>query len=310
MNQTTEPQAFRTLRLSNGRLEVLAMPELGGKLASLRDLHSGREWLWRSDRLADKRHSYGTSYITEADTGGWDECFPTVAACPDPAGGLDWPDHGELWSQAWENQQDDLSLHTVAHGVQHPYRFERTLRLHPEEARLELHYRVRNEGNKPLDYIWSSHPLFRLEPGMRLKFPLSARFRLFYKPDDTHLEGSEPYTWPLTANDLDLSSLPGPEAGIAIKIWSEPQTEGWAELVASQGRLRFEFNPLEVPQLGLWLNLGGWTGTGGPPYYNLALEPCIGAQDSLFEAVQTHHLYRTLRPAEEATWALTLRLLP
>ncbi|MDP9381556.1 MAG: hypothetical protein M3Q29_15690 [Chloroflexota bacterium] len=35
----------------------------------------------------------------------------------------------------------------------------------------------------------------------------------------------------------------------------------------------------------LRVRAGGWSGTGGQPYYNLALEPCIGAQDSLQEAV-------------------------
>ena len=81
-------------------------------------------------------------------------------------------------------------------------------------------------------------------------------------------------------------------------------------VAAQDGKLRLEFDPAEIPQIGLWLNLGAWSGTGGKPYYNLALEPCIGAQDALLEAVQKYHLYRTLGPGEESSWHLTVRLLP
>lgn len=312
-------QGFSALRLANEKLELLVIPELGCKIASLRDLRCGREWLWTSGELLYARHPYGTAYVAKADTGGWDECFPTVAACRDPQTGLEWPDHGELWNQVWEHQlehdSNEMSLHTEALGVQKPYIFRRTLRLLQDEAALELHYRVLNTGDVPFEYIWSAHPLFALEPGMRLKFPDSARFHLYYKPDSTVIQGFEPWRWPLEVGGaegtvLDLSRLPGAGAKVAFKLWSEPLSEGWAELQVQDGRLRFEFDPTQIPQLGLWLNLGGWSGAGGNPYYNLALEPCIGAQDSLFEAVQKYGLYRTLEPGEEASWNLTVRLDP
>ncbi len=307
-------QGFEALLLANDWLEVGVVPELGGKIASLRDLHSGREWLWSSDQMPYARWPYGTSYIAKADTGGWDECFPTVAACPDPRTGLAWPDHGELWSQPWESRLEQTSdgtrLFSKASGVQKPYRFSRTLYLHPNQAILELHYHVVNTGDQPLDYIWSSHPLLALEPGMRLEFPDSARFNLYYKPDSSVMDGAAPWPWPLEVNGLRLDSLPGPQAKVAFKVWSQPLSEGWAQLRAKDGGLRFEFDPSQIPQVGLWLNLGGWSGAGTDPYYNLALEPCIGAQDSLYEAVQVYRQYRTLPPLGQASWRLKVRLTP
>ncbi len=41
----------------------------------------------------------------------------------------------------------------------------------------------------------------------------------------------------------------------------------------------------EVPQVGVWINCRGWAPPGRKPYYNLALEPCIGAPDRLDVAV-------------------------
>ena len=92
-------QSFRTIEANNGLIACAVLPELGAKILSLCDLRTRREWLWTSDRLPLARHAYGVSYVEKADTGGWDECFPTVAACEYPLEGqhgIELPDHGDL----------------------------------------------------------------------------------------------------------------------------------------------------------------------------------------------------------------------
>jgi hypothetical protein len=63
-----------------------------------------------------------------------------------------------------------------------------------------------------------------------------------------------------------------------------------------------------LPQIAFWMNLGAWAGDGGAPYYNLGLEPCIGAQDSLAEAVTERNLFATLPPCESRAWWLEIEL--
>lgn len=95
-------QGFQTWTLANGLISLTFIPELGGKLSSLRDLRSGREWLWTNEHLPYQKPTGSNSYVN-ADTGGWDECFPTVAPCSyplEPWQGIPLPDHGELWSQS------------------------------------------------------------------------------------------------------------------------------------------------------------------------------------------------------------------
>lgn len=314
-------QGFDAIRLHNGLIELVLVPELGAKISSLRDLRTAREWLWTSERTAYERQDYGASYVTRADTGGWDECFPTVAACRYPLppwqGSL-LPDHGELWPAAWtttvEEAPNAVVLHSSTQGAQLPYTFARTIRLAAGSSVLELFYSVTNAGAHELAFIWSSHPLFGLEPGMRLRLPDGARLNVYLAAAGTDLPGGRPLAWPprVTAHGraVRLEELPGPEAGLAFKLWSEPLPEGWAELESRQGRLRFEFDPTEVPQVGLWLNAGGWAGDGGTPHYNLALEPCIGAQDSLEDAVATHGQYGRLAPGARREWRLRVRLQP
>jgi hypothetical protein len=67
--------------------------------------------------------------------------------------------------------------------------------------------------------------------------------------------------------------------------------------------------PEEVPQVGIWINHRGWAPPGRRPYYNLGLEPAIGAPDRLDEAVRDWNAAQTLAPGEERAWGIEVRLL-
>jgi galactose mutarotase-like enzyme len=311
--------SFRAIEASNGLVAFTVLPELGAKIVSLRDLRSGREWLWSSDRLPLSHHPYGASYIEKADTGGWDECFPTVAPCAyplEPQLGRALPDHGDLWSQAWNSKMEHgaqrVEIVASCAAIAVPCRFTRTLSLRSATTELDMHYSVHNDSQDEVAFIWSAHPLLRIEPGMVLEFPTDARFNVYSATERTQLARREGLQWPIPvrrdAHDVSLARLPGPDAGIAFKIWSEPLTQGWSRLIASDGALHLRFDVAEIPQIALWLNAGGWSGIGGDPYYNIALEPCIGAQDSLAEAVTRHRMYGLLRPGETRRWTLTVDL--
>jgi galactose mutarotase-like enzyme len=311
--------SFHTIEANNGLIALAVLPELGAKILSLRDLRTAREWLWTSDRLPLSRQPYGVSYIKNADTGGWDECFPTVAACDYPADeppGLALPDHGDLWSQPWtssvQRHDERLDIVTACSGIALPCEFTRSLSLRAGAASVDMHYTVRNVGAYDIAFIWSAHPLLRIEEGMTLEFPVSARFNVYSATARTQLPRRYGLHWPMPVRrdgrDIQLEPLPGPEAGVAFKIWSEPLNEGWSRLVARDGALTMRFDVAEIPQVALWVNVGGWSGIGGEPYFNIALEPCIGAQDSLAEAVKHYRQYAILRSGETRRWALTVEL--
>lgn len=173
---------FDVVSVDTGALALAMMPELGGKISSLRDLRSGREWLWRHPRMAYKRVAYGGSYIAEADTGGWDECFPTVAPCGYPSApwsGTRLPDRGELWSQSAALDVTEaggmIQVRTRWQGIALPYTFERAITLMARSSSLRCAYAVTNHADAPLLFIWSAHPLLAIEPGMRLPPPRVAQ---------------------------------------------------------------------------------------------------------------------------------------
>jgi hypothetical protein len=308
---------LKVAQVNTGVLSLALMPELGGKIRSLRDLRTGREWLWRHPRLPYRRAAPGASYVAEADTGGWDECFPTVAPCQYPSApwsGAALPDHGELWSQAAalevEVGQDCVCLRARWQGSALPYSFERHVRLTAGSGCVRADYSVCNHGGEPLQFIWSIHPLLRIEPGMRLRLPPQARFNRWASAPDDALPADSGLIFPLKMGDVDLATLPDASAGVALKLWSDPLAEGqgWASLEARDGELAMRWDPAALPQVGFWLNLGAWAGDGGAPYFNLGLEPCIGAQDSLAEAVLRHQLFATLPPGGSRAWWLEVEL--
>jgi galactose mutarotase-like enzyme len=311
--------SLHTIEANNGLIALAVLPELGAKILSLRDLRTAREWLWTSDRLPLVRHPYGVSYIENADTGGWDECFPTVAACEYPLDmppGLALPDHGDLWSQAWtshvQQREQRIDIVTVCSAIALPCDFSRSVSLRAGVASLDMHYAVRNTGAYDIAFIWSAHPLLRIEAGMMIEFPASARFNAYSATAATELPQRHGLHWPVpvrrAGRDIRIDPLPGPDAAVAFKIWSEPLMEGWTRLVANDGALRMRFDVGEIPQVALWLNAGGWSGIGGEPYYNIGLEPCIGAQDSLADAVKHYRQYAVLRAGETRRWTLTVEL--
>ncbi len=85
MNQirviTSSEQGFAVKGLRTSKAELLMVPELGGRVISLRSLKAGREWLWhqpRPDWLWANQPGDNFGLSPQA---GIDECVPSVSSC-------------------------------------------------------------------------------------------------------------------------------------------------------------------------------------------------------------------------------------
>jgi len=310
-------EGFDSLSIQTGVMELSIIPELGGKVNSLRDTRTGREWLWRHPRFPYKQVPHGSSYTAASDTGGWDECFPSVAQCEYPSApwqGAAIQDHGELWSHPAEFEMDEpagsIILRTRWQGIVLPYTFTRVIVLNENSSTARVDYEVVNNSDQPINYVWCIHPLLAIEPGMELLLPSSARFNVGGSIPQDLVPLEEKLQYPFVASGLNFPTLPETTAGRAIKIWSDPLPagEGWASLRAHDGELKMLWDVALLPQVAAWMNFGAWAADGGTPYYNLGLEPCIGAQDSLNEAVNQYNLFATIPPHGTKSWWLEIEL--
>ncbi len=307
---------FPAIALRSAAVELVAIPSLGMKLSHLRRVR-GREWLWRSDQTPLALPQPGASYVETADSGGWDECFPTVGPSPIPGappGTPPLPDHGELWSAPWTSSVYEHTAGTTlagtAQGVALPYEFQREVTLDREAPVVRMRYRLRHTGEKPFPWIWSSHPLFNVQPGTTLSLPGVHQVKLDAVHGRDDVSRDDVVSWPIAIGGApDPFTFPE-NGGWAVKLFGDVGREGRMVLTDPREgeRLEIAVRAEEVPQVGVWINCGGWAPPGRRPYYNLALEPCIGAPDRLADAAEAWGTAQTLEPGEERRWSLEVRL--
>lgn len=309
---------FGFIELEGGATRVRIVPVLGGRIVSLVAL--GREWLWTNEALPAREPVDGASYGETGDSGGYDECFPTVAACNIPNGvprfgGLALPDHGELWAQrASVVVETDPTGHRATcawEGRRMPYQFSRVVQVTSAGA-VVMRYQVRNTGHDRLPFLWAAQPLFPLTPSTRLELPVGARTRVWSHRGDA-LRGLVPeFRWPHARAETRIVDLSHPDlAGrqYACKLFLDmPPGAGVAAVAEGDLRMEVAFDERTVPNLGVWLNKGEWTPfKGGRPYLNLAIEPGLGAADSLADALGVWGGAHWVEPGETREWMLTWR---
>jgi galactose mutarotase-like enzyme len=313
----TSVSGFPAVALRSALVEVVAVPSIGMKLTNLRRLN-GREWLWRSDQIPIAPPKPDASYVETADSGGWDECFPTVAPCPIPGappGTPPLPDHGEIWSASWTSSvydgPDGATLAGSAIGTTFPYEFHRRVTLDPVEPVVHFHYWLRHTGETLFPWIWSCHPLLNVQPGSVLTLPDVTQVKVAAVHGRNDWHENDVISWPSAiGGGADKFTFPD-DGGWAAKLFGDVVPAGRLMLTDPRRgeRLEFVVRREEVPQVGVWINCRGWAPPGRAPYYNLALEPCIGAPDRMDLAVLEWGTAQTLQPGEERRWSVEVRLL-
>lgn len=294
------------------------VPALGGKIASLEA--AGRQWLWINDAASDREPQDGAAYVETSDAGGYDECFPTVAACNLPSGvqrfgGLALPDHGELWAQradvAVETSPAGQRATCTWHGRRLPYVFSRVVQVNNAGA-VVMRYGVRNTGSDPLPFVWSAHPLLPLTESTRLDLPVGARVRVWAHRGDALRGLSSEFRWPHARLERRIADLSMPDQlgrHFACKMYLDvPPGSGVIAIEEDDARLEVAFDESVVPNLGLWLNKREWSPfRRGKRYANIGFEPCIGVPDSLTDALGAWQGAHWLPAGETREWTLTWR---
>ena len=271
-----------TLRSEAVALSVV--PELGAKIISLKDLRTQREWLWHPRDNLELFRNRPRDAFSDSPLVGMDECLPTILPCT--WRGRELPDHGEVWNQAWEVDQDAWQLgvlKTVIKLKSSPFVFERAIAL--QERQIRIDYKLTNLENTEEDFVWAFHPLLRLMAEDKLELPGSTR---------KLLNGE---TWV----DAVASAIP---TSNCAKAFAHPVSEGWAAVIngVTGDRLEFVWDSFQNNSLGLWITRGGWHG-----YHHFAIEPTNADHDSLATASKRKRC-GTVAGNGSVRWQLLLRV--
>ncbi len=301
--------------IQSGACSVTILPRLGGKIASI--CINGVELM--QSPLAPLAPRTQTMAFDASDASGWDECLPSVAACTvtTPSGPAQVPDHGDLWRVVWQSVAVDASSATLrAECFSLPLVLVRTIQLTSSNSngaegwQLDLGYTLTNTGKDPVPWSWAAHPLFTARPGDRIVLPSSIRsLRVEGSGGDRLGKNGATVNWPIAdlaaGGRTDLSIAQAPESGIGDKLFTGrlgPE-ENWAALERpSVGMsIRFRFDPVLTPYLGLWICHGGWPDGNGPKQTCVALEPATAPVDSL---AQCGPWSLVLAPGESCSWPM------
>lgn len=292
--------------LENDWLEVKISPRLGGKITEIVHKETGTQFLLppeiQQEEIPDP--NYGDSFLPPH-AFGFDECFPTVLPATDNEN-VTYPDHGELWSQAWNFEVRHGKVLMKCDGRKSRYTFQKEVGLNGNQ--LQIHYRVDNHMPRDLSYVWSSHPLLNVDAGDEILLPADVQqLKVYYCSDDIMEEGSfQP--WPKMNNKkASYHKVWAKEEEYAAKLFAKDLKTGKAGFYRhkTDETLLFEFDTGETPALGMWLCYGAWPDDSAKKDYTIALEPTSCTMDELSEALEANE-EMTVKAGESKTWSLNV----
>lgn len=297
MIKEKEENGLKKLIIENEKIEIILLPEIGGKMISLKNKKTDKQFLLEPQNNPPRyiKPFYGADF-TQFDTSGFDECFPNISEVnnlKDFSSGetINLPDHGELWSKSWDyNILDEKSIELFVQGVNLNYLFTKKIEL--DDNKIFIFYTVKNLSIQDIKFIWSAHPLLKCNSGDKILLPQSVKNVLLNWASDEKLGKFSDYlNWPFLSKfdtKRDYSIVQNFELGQAMKLFTDRLNEGYAGLyfIQDDESIFFSFNTNEVTYLGLWLCYGGWPTNVEKKHYTLAIEPSIGRPDSLAEAIK------------------------
>lgn len=312
----TQFASFEAFVLGNVELRLTIVPELGGKIVSLVRLESGYEYLLQppEPERAYHRRFYGDRF-EDHETSGFDECMPTVAEClypQEPFLRSPLPDHGDIWSLPAAATIDGEQLRLVTDLRSLPLRFTKTAQLQENAVRLD--YEVTNLSQSAVQFLWSAHPLLRVEPEAEIFLPQDVKeLTVEWSADERMGKSGDQCTWPEAADSsgrlTKLNKIVSPSAGTAEKLFTPRLSQGFCGMFLPRENegITFRFDAQLVPYVGVWICQGGWPTNRAAKHFTVGLEPCFGRHDSLADAIQRNQC-ALLRGHESMRWWMEIEL--
>jgi galactose mutarotase-like enzyme len=297
------------LHLQNASLSVTVLPSEGGRVASLRSLHSGVEFLTQSHRMDRTVQAGMNARFQDGPCAGIEECLPTVGVSGPETRGGPAPDHGDFWQLAWsvdEAGEEQARLH--AQGFSRTLRFTKHLTLQGETLRIR--YDVENTGNIPQSFLYACHPLFAVDPGDQILLPPDVRsLALDYSRDGRLGVRGEMIAWPNSPAEPYLNFAKPRDAGTAEMLYTTRLREGRCGIYRSVHcqMLLITFDTSMLPFLGVWLCYGGWPGGMGMQQYAVALEPTTSPHNTLANAQRDGGAI-PLDPGAVSSWEICFQI--
>ena len=291
--------------ISNKSLTVRILPEIGGKIISIKD-SSGTEYLDLGSGEYKARSPEMTYKDTEFD--GIDEVFPTMTECNMPAGefkGAKLHPHGDLYRKKWKYSLDNGIMSMETTGFELPYVFKRTA--HLDKSSLVLDYTVTNNSKQPLPYIYIFHPVFSARTGSKLELPSDMNVKVSFSMKNWMGKAGEIRKLGDIKNEdgsLFVEKMFRKDSGGYWKFFTEKMNKG--EAILSNGnspRLLLSWSAEMFPYLAVWCSEGNVNGQN-----HIAIEPSASVEESLEKAYASGEA-RIIQPKGKHEWQIRISII-
>jgi len=287
--------------LANEHLRVVVLPELGGKVWQITDVHTGRRLLWQNPSVPLGPVPFGSSY-DDTFVGGWDVLFPNDA--PEVLADETFPDHGELWTSRWACTlgPGDHSVTLSTQGRISACHVTRRLTLLPGARHLTVDIEVVNNSGRALPFLWKEHLALTPEPGSAVHLPpCDVEIGDFGHPRSGR--PGDRTRWPhLGSPARDGRPTLERASRVSELLYTSGAEDGWCAMTYADGvAVALVHDLATLPACWVFASYGGWR-----DLEVTVLEPCSGWPVSVADGVAagTHQLL-----AADETLRTTVRLV-
>lgn len=278
---------LKAVILENEFLNIVILPEAGGKIYSIRDNKHQVELLWQNPRVNPTRPDSSASFDDNW-AGGWDDILPNDQAVVFKGEPL--PDHGELWNVVWDYSviqrfRGEVRVRLETKTRIYPLHIVKELSLKEGARGFKVSYSITNIGYEAVEYFLRLHPAFRVEEGSILEIPGGIVY-----PDKTFNNPAcnrDSYEWPFMPiadrGDIetrDMSVIPAASVRETVFQYIHLK-EGWFSIYHPKREtgLKMDFDKKLFPYITYFASFGGWRG-----HYTAVVEPSTGYPSDLGQA--------------------------
>ncbi len=264
----------KLLSMRSRQLLVEFAPQVGGRMVKLQNLETGRQFLWKNPSLDLEKLPAGSEYDSNF-YGGIDELLPNDM--PEEINGVDFPDHGELWTLAldWKETGEGVTLsgRLPLCGLN----YEKTLELAPDRPELIIRYRISNPTASAKPFLWKFHAALEIDEGDEIICP--AETAVVADPQWSKWKSTEPFPWPAVQGQR-ADRIPGRGAEVDFLYLYNLKTGcmGWRR-PGEDAAFAYFFDKNVFPYCWYFASYGGFYG-----HYTAVLEPCTAMPCSVREA--------------------------
>jgi len=285
-------QNFKGIKIENQIVSIITIPDIGGKIISIRDKKNDFEFVFDKSNDGLKISNYGSNFDIESPAG-IDECFPTVGKCryPEyPWEGTVIPDHGEIWPLKFKTSiMGSCSIRQEVNGIRFPYLFKRKIRL--IRNMIIFSYQLISLCSMDFKYGWSMHPQFVIREDSIIEVKNHPDFYVDFSTKYNFNSNDKKYQWPYATgkenNKIDFSKVINIGDGSLTKLYLSGIQDNMVSLFykKEKQKLGVKLDSGNSSICGIALNKGGWP-FNGKPYKWIGIEPCNCITDKLSDSVE------------------------